>query len=213
MIGQTSRGQPGPFAPPPLQGFAATTNRSASAPGDGTQSLAVWPLGTLPLPWPHDQGVSGHAFSCSTRKPQTRLTSSTCRTPPGQKAAHPPGLSRDPFDTPVSMSSVSVSTRQQRFTRVRLPGPHLTPLRAPFPSSLTTTVVSQRSMRRFGASHRRATPKGRNPSSSVQHRFGNSTYRTSSTFRTHFGTHRYYGSAGPAPQLAAPLRRRGRSTV
>ncbi|RSM40070.1 hypothetical protein DMB66_57635 [Actinoplanes sp. ATCC 53533] len=26
------------------------------------------------------------------------------------------------------MSSVSVSTRQQRFTRVRLPGPHLTPL-------------------------------------------------------------------------------------
>ena len=86
------------------------------------------PLGTLPLPWPPDQGVSGHAFSCSARKPQTRLTSSTCRTPPGQKTAHPPGLSRDPFDTPVSMSSVSVSTRQQRFTRVRLPGPHLTPL-------------------------------------------------------------------------------------
>src|SRR5215470_15372197 len=106
----------------------APTNRSASAPGDGTQSLAVSPLGTLPLPCSHEQGVSGHAFSCSTRKPQTRLTSSTCRTPPGQKTAHPPGLSRDPFDTPVSMSSVSVSTRQQRFTLVRLPGPYLTPL-------------------------------------------------------------------------------------
>jgi hypothetical protein len=47
--------------------------------------------------------------------------------PPGQKAAHPPGSSRDPFDTPVSMSSTSVSTRQQRFTRVRLPGPYLIP--------------------------------------------------------------------------------------
>ena len=76
--------------------------------------------------------MSGHAFSCSARKPQTRLTSSTCRTPPGQKAAHSPGLSRDPFDTPVSMSSVSVSTRQQRFTLVRLPGPYLTPLRRLF---------------------------------------------------------------------------------
>jgi hypothetical protein len=88
----------------------------------------VSPLETLPLPRSHEQGVSGRAFSCSTRKPQTRLTSSTCRTPPGQKTAHPPGLSRDPFDTPVSMSSVSVSTRQQRFTRVRLPDPYLTPL-------------------------------------------------------------------------------------
>jgi hypothetical protein len=88
-------------------------------------ALAAW---DTPSPLPHEQGVSGHAFSCSTRKPQTRLTSSTCRTPPSQKTAHPPGLSRDPFDTPVSMSSVSVSTRQQRFTRVRLPDPHLTPL-------------------------------------------------------------------------------------
>jgi len=42
-------------------------------------------------------------------------------------------LSRDPFDTPVSMSSVSVSTRQQRFTRVRLPGPYLTPPGRLFP--------------------------------------------------------------------------------
>ena len=40
-------------------------------------------------------------------------------------------------------------------------------------------------MRWFGAPRRRATPKGQNPSSSVQHRFRNSTYRTSSTFRTH----------------------------
>jgi hypothetical protein len=128
LIGQTSHGQPGPFAPAPLQDLhryyepvRQRTRRRYSIPC----GVAAW---DTPSPLPHEQGVSGHAFSCSTRKPQTRLTSSTCRTPPGQKTAHPPGLSRDPFDTPVSMSSVSVSTRQQRFTRVRLPGPHLTPL-------------------------------------------------------------------------------------
>ena len=42
----------------------------------------------------------------------------------------------------------------------------------PFSSSLTTTVFSQRSMRRFGASPRRAAPKGQ-PSSLVQHRIEN----------------------------------------
>ena len=31
-----------------------------------------------------DRPVSGRAFSCSMRKPQTGLASSTCRTPPGQ---------------------------------------------------------------------------------------------------------------------------------
>src|SRR3954469_7775478 len=47
--------------------------------------------------------------------------------------------------TPVLMSSVFVSTRQQRFACARLPDPHLTPRRMPFPRSLTTTVrFSQR---------------------------------------------------------------------
>jgi hypothetical protein len=42
------------------------------------------PLRTLPLPRPNGRGVSGHAFSCSTRTPQTGLTPPPCRTPPGQ---------------------------------------------------------------------------------------------------------------------------------
>src|SRR4051794_36791703 len=58
------------------------------------------------------------------------------------------------------MSSVFVTTRQQRFACARLPDPHLTPRRAPFPRSLTTTVFSQRSTRRFEASPRKAAPKG-----------------------------------------------------
>ena len=41
-------------------------------------------------------------------------------------SGHPPGSSRDLVDTPVSMSPVSVSTRQQRFAHARLPDPHLT---------------------------------------------------------------------------------------
>jgi hypothetical protein len=85
------------------------------------------PFRVTPSPRSNEQGISGCAFSCSTRKPQIRLTSSPCRTPPGQKTAHPPGSSRDPHNTPVSTSSLSVSTRQQRFTYVRLPDPHLTP--------------------------------------------------------------------------------------
>src|SRR6266498_2852751 len=40
---------------------------------------------------------------------------------------HPPGSSRDRCHTPVSMSSVCVSTRPQRFAFARLPDPHLTP--------------------------------------------------------------------------------------
>jgi hypothetical protein len=56
----------------------------------------------------------------------------------------------------------TISTRLQRFACARLPDPHLTPQGA-FSSSLTTTVINQRSMRRFDASPRRATPKGHNP--------------------------------------------------
>src|SRR5450759_1704542 len=88
--------------------------------------------------------------------------------PPGQSAhirqAHPGTRNI----APVSMPSVFVTTRQQRFACARLPDPHLTPLTAPFPRSLTTTVFSQRSTRRFGASSRKATPKGL-PSSPDQH--------------------------------------------
>jgi hypothetical protein len=41
-------------------------------------------------------------------------------------SGHPPGSSRNRTHAPVSMSSHEISTRQQWFTRVRLPGPHLT---------------------------------------------------------------------------------------
>ena len=59
------------------------------------------------------------------------------------------------------MSPVSFSTRQQRFACVRLPDPHLTPHAAPFPHRSPRSRRRSRSMWRFEASPRRATPKGR----------------------------------------------------
>src|SRR5207244_9321740 len=43
-------------------------------------------------------------------------------------------------------------------------------------AQVTTTVFSQRSMRWFRASLRRATPKGQDPSSSAQHRIKDPSY-------------------------------------
>jgi hypothetical protein len=72
----------------------------------------------------------------------------------------PPSSSRGSNDAPVPMSPDCITTRPQRFTRVRLPGPHLTPQPAPFPHRSPRSRHHYRSMWRFEASLRRATPKG-----------------------------------------------------
>jgi hypothetical protein len=77
-------------------------------------------------------------------------------------SGHPPDSSWDNPNAPVSMPSRFVSTPQQRFACARLPGPYLTPLPAPFPHRSPRTAFGRRSMRRFEASPRRATPKGHN---------------------------------------------------
>jgi hypothetical protein len=103
-------------------------------------------------------------------------------------SGHPPDSSRNTPHAPVSMSPVFVTTLHQRFACARLPDPYLTHTCA-FSSSLTTTVFSQRSMRRFDASPRRATPKGHNlhlPRSTTSR---SSTYNIKllSMFGTHVG--------------------------
>src|SRR5215469_2011249 len=82
----TVTNDPAPSFRPHYKGIITTTNRSASASRDGTQPLTVQPLGVLPIGRSREPGppVSGRAFSCSVRKPQTGLASPTCRTPPGQ---------------------------------------------------------------------------------------------------------------------------------
>ena len=153
---------PAPSLRPHYRAIAATTSRSAgAAPSSALRAP----------PASHQQPTGEHrAFSRSARERQAGLTSPPCRTPPGQ-SAHIRQVYPGTRDiAPVSMPAVFVTTRQQRFACARLPDPHLTPLTAPFPRSLTTTVFSQRSTRRFEASSRKATSKGL-PSSPEQHHF------------------------------------------
>ena len=113
--------------------------------------------------------MSEPAFSCSAWMPQTGLASPICRTPPGQKADHPPDSSQDLIPAPVLMSPTEFSTRFQRFTHVRLPDPHLTPIDA-F-SLIAHHDGRQPTQHESGLAppsagrHRRA-----KPSSSMQHR-------------------------------------------
>jgi len=73
-----------PSLHPHYRSFITTTSQSASAPRDGTQSLPVSAGRNSPSYRPGRTGISGRAFSRSTWKQQTGLTSLPCRTPPGQ---------------------------------------------------------------------------------------------------------------------------------
>src|SRR5258707_8992719 len=89
----------------PSRDFTATTSRSVGTPRDGTHCLTGTTDSATPSRHPHDRwtAVSGRAFPRSVQKPQTGLTSPTCRTPPGQntdtRQTHP-GLT---YYTPVLM--------------------------------------------------------------------------------------------------------------
>src|ERR1700759_1497704 len=71
---------------------------------------------------------------------------------------------------PVSTSVEYVTTRHQRFTRVRLLKTHLTESLPPFPATLTTRALYPRSLWRFEACPCRPTSGGR-PPSPVKFRF------------------------------------------
>ena len=168
----------------PSRSFTATTNQSASPPRIGTQSLTVQPLGTLPLTPTRGQyrDRPSHVPCRSSRSDSRRL-----------HAGHRPANQRTPAGlipehstkTPVLMSLFPLTTRQQRprqttaGTAHRLPDPYLTPSRAPFPASLTTTVFSQCSTRWFGAALRRETPGGLPPSSAQHTNYEHSAYHSS----------------------------------
>jgi len=81
-----------------------------------------------------------------------------------------PDLSRNRLANPGFDAVPTISTRNERFTRVRLPGPHLTGSSPAFSSTLTTKALYRCSLRWFGAFPCRPAPKGL-PSSPVQHRY------------------------------------------
>jgi hypothetical protein len=130
--------------------------------------------------------VSQHAFSCSTRTPQTGLAPPLRRTPPGQKdgalARLIPGYRTGPGFGVV----LSISALDQRFALARLPDPHLThhlrlfPDRSPRRSSAN---AARGGLEPPTAGRLRGATK---PSSSVQHRSGMIYCMiTPSRFRTH----------------------------
>jgi hypothetical protein len=158
-------------------------------PRDGTQSLAVSAAWDTPCRSPSKVGcvetrlLPFHAKAAD----QARVVYMPDTAWP--VSGHPPDLSRNTPHAPVSMSPVSVTTLHQRFACARLPDPYLTPHNGAFSSSLTTTVFNQRSMRRFDASPRRATPKGHTlhlPRSTTS-RSSAYTIKLLSMFGTHVG--------------------------
>ena len=90
-------------------------------------------LGALPLPHRHAMASIGTCLLLFHAEAADRTHVAYMPDTPWPINGHPPGSSRSSGHTPVSMPSDHVSTRQQRFTCVRLPGPHLTPLTTPFP--------------------------------------------------------------------------------
>jgi len=111
---------PGPFAPRPLQ----ASQRYYEPVRQHTTQPGLNPV----LPPAPARTVSRCAFSRSMQEPQTRFTSPPCRTPPGQSAGTRQARPGTRNIAPVLMSTVFVTTRQQRFACARLPDPHLTPL-------------------------------------------------------------------------------------
>ena len=78
---------------------------------------------------------------------------------------HPPNpCSRDRSQIPVLTSIEYVTTRHQRFTRVRLLETYLTEYLPPFPPTLTTRALYPRSLGRFEACPCRPASEGRPPS-------------------------------------------------
>jgi hypothetical protein len=73
-----------------------------------------------------------------------------------ERTARPPGFRCQPRLCSRRLNSARPPGLPRRTLLERLPGPHLTRSSAPFSLSLTTTVFSQRSTGRFGASP----PKG-----------------------------------------------------
>src|SRR5258708_19285463 len=100
----------------------------------------------------------------------------------------------------------------------RLPDPHLTPQRAPFPSSLTPTVFSERSRGRFEASPRRAAPKGHQSlishtaprSATLLHQATSRARGTPAFFRNSFSifSSRVSPSSSPSPPPSLTVTRR-----
>ena len=169
---QHSHERPGPFAPPPLQGphhyYEPVRRRSPATVLSPSRLRAA-----RDTPSPHPASRPGHIRARLLHVPRGSRRPGSRRLNAGHRLASkraPARLIPGSHGHPGFDATLSISTRHRTIS-------FRSPSRSPpdastgaFSSSLTTTVFSQRSMRRFEASPRRATPKGHKPSSPTQHR-------------------------------------------
>src|SRR5580693_3436591 len=147
---------------PDYQGFTATTSRSASRCRDGTQRLRFPPYGALPLApgaFRRQGGSVGIRLPTFHAEAADRTRAASMPDTAWPVNGLPPGSSRTHLTDPVLMSAACFDTS----SAVRSRSPSRSPPDAfscAFSPTLTTTVFSQRSLRRFDITPRRATPKG-----------------------------------------------------
>jgi hypothetical protein len=155
-------------------------------------------------------GVAGSiaTHTTSSRPWWTRTALSTCQMQSSMPdtawpvGGHPPGLSRNSWYIPVSMSPVYVSTRHQRFACARLPDPYLTHQVRLFPHR-----SPQQSLANAAVGGLKPSPAGRlrraylHPPRGTASR--NSAYiKLLSAFVTHTST---YAVRGAVPRRRRPL--------
>src|SRR6478752_4202076 len=122
---KTATDDPTPSLHPHYRGFTTTTSRSASRTRDGTHTTQSAGYSLSPTRETRTGSV-GFGLLPFHAEAADRARVASMPDTAWPISGHPPDLSRDHLDTPVSMSPESFSTRQQRFACARLPDPHLT---------------------------------------------------------------------------------------
>jgi len=160
LIDRTDHDGLAPSLHPHYRGFTTTTSQSANPPRIGTQHLAVSAAWCSPSHHPSRGGgirVGLPTFRAAAAD-QARVAFMPDTTWP--VSGHPPGSSREQPEAPVSMScgyhldtSTAIHSRSPSWSP-----PDASP--APSPHRSPPRPHDRRSMRRFEASPRRATPKG-----------------------------------------------------
>ena len=126
MIQQTNHGQPGPFAPPPLQGsqhyYEPVRQRVLRRYSRPRWRSSLCRQGTPCRRGLNRSSVGTRLLTFRTRAADGAHATSTPDTT-WPISGHPPGSSRSTHQTPVSMSSKEFRC----FSSGRLPSPYLTP--------------------------------------------------------------------------------------
>ena len=170
----------------------------------------VHPAGAVLDEEQHIQAAKQHGIDVEEVRRQDRLGLGLQERPPGLADSPGRGVDARVFEDLPHRRRRDLMPRAGQLTiRSRSPSRSLPDASAgAFSSSLTTTVFSQRSMRRLEASLRRATPKGHETfiSRTAPHQ-GLAPTSVLLAFRTHSGTHRAIYTTNLIESMNARLRK------